>query len=162
MAGLGAFVAVAEAVGEAVDVRAGRVSEFAAGAPARRRPVATIEKAARRLGARGATSLAEVLAAVGSPHRLAMLCQLLEGPATYQSLRRRVRLQAGPLYHHINQLRSARLIGPKVRDTYSLTRAGRNVVLILLSLSPLLRDARPRPVPGAGNAAPGARRRRAG
>ena len=89
--------------------------------------------------------LAAVLAAVGSPHRLKVLVKLLEGPATYRSLQKSTRLKAGPLYHHIAQLRLAGLIGPKQRDLYDLTRGGRNLVLVALTLPSLVRDRRPRP-----------------
>ena len=102
---------------------------------------------------RQAARLAGVLAAVGSPHRLKILVKLLEGPATYRSLQRTTRLKAGPLYHHIGQLRLAGLIGPKQRDLYDLTRGGRNLVLVALTLPSLVRDRRARPQLRARNQA---------
>ncbi|MCP4250511.1 MAG: winged helix-turn-helix transcriptional regulator [bacterium] len=91
--------------------------------------------------------LAEVMAAVGSGHRMQILVKLLEGPATYRSLQKNTRLKSGPLYHHIAQLRLAGLVGPKCRDLYELTRGGRNLVLVVLTLPRLIQDRRPRPTP---------------
>ena len=88
-----------------------------------------------------------VLAAAGHAVRLRMLGQLLTGPATYRAIKGATKLKPGPLYHHINQLRLAGLILPKQRDLYELTRAGRNVALIVGALSKLGTDKRRRPVP---------------
>lgn len=87
------------------------------------------------------------LAAVGHVQRIKLMGKLLEGPATYQALQRVTKLQAGPLYHHINQLRLAGLILPKQRDLYELTRGGRNLILAAVVLGPLIRDPRRRPIP---------------
>ena len=102
-------------------------------------------------GARGrlpriATHVCEAMAAMGHPQRARLLAKLLEGPATYQALRRATRIEAGPLYHHIGQLRLAGLILPKQRDLYELTRAGRNLVLVAATLGPILKDGRRRPL----------------
>ena len=83
--------------------------------------------------------------AVGSPQRLAIVAKLLEGPATYRALQKATGLKVGPLYHHINQLRLASLVAPKERDLYRLTRAGRNLLVVLLAALPLLTDTRPVP-----------------
>lgn len=91
-------------------------------------------------------ALAGVLSAFGSRHRLGLLVKLLEGPCTYQTLKKASKLQTGPLYHHINHLRLAGLLTDKQRDLYHLTRAGRNVLLVALSLGPLMKDRRARPV----------------
>jgi DNA-binding transcriptional ArsR family regulator len=99
---------------------------------------------ARRVATRGRVErIAETLDAAASPHRLAVLAKLLEGPATYQALQKATGLKVGPLYHHINRLRLARLVAPKERDLYRLTRAGRNLLCVLLASLPLLTDARP-------------------
>ena len=47
----------------------------------------------------------------------------------------------------VDKLRLAGLIGPKQRDLYDLTRAGRNVAVVTALLGRLNRDRRPRPVP---------------
>ena len=100
----------------------------------------------RRFRASAATCRA--FAAAGHPTRVKLLAKLVEGPATYRSLQTTTKLAAGPLYHHINQLRLARLILPKQRDLYELTRGGRNLVAAMAALEPLLRDGRRRPVGG--------------
>lgn len=149
IAGVGAFIGVAEALGEHVDAEIVRLDDFAIGQQAKRQPNAAIERAARHVSRGDMEALTQVLAAMGSLHRFRMLTGLLEGPLTYRALQRRTGLKAGPLYHHVNQLRLARIIGPKSRDTYALTRSGRNAVLVALSLRPLLGDGRARPTPGA-------------
>jgi predicted transcriptional regulator len=90
-----------------------------------------------------------VLAAVGHEQRARILRKLLDGPATYRALQRLTKLKAGPLYHHVNQLRLNGLILPKQRDLYELTRGGRNVILAVLALGSLIRDGRRRPLAGA-------------
>jgi len=90
--------------------------------------------------------LAKSLAALGHPQRLSMLAQLLDGPADHATLAKRTGMAAGPLYHHLNQLRLAGLMHRTRRDCYLLTRGGRNLVLGVLALEPLSRDARPMPV----------------
>lgn len=86
------------------------------------------------------------MAAVGHAVRLKILGRLLDGPATYQSLKHTTKLKPGPLYHHINQLRLAGLILPKQRDLYELTRGGRNLVIALTLIAPLIGDRRRRPI----------------
>jgi len=85
------------------------------------------------------------LGALGHSARAKMLRTLLDGPATYRALQRVTRLKAGPLYHHVNQLRLAGLILPKRRDLYELTRGGRNLVLVAFVLAAMTRDPRRRP-----------------
>lgn len=85
-----------------------------------------------------------VCAALGHPLRMAILVRLFEGPATYRDLQGHTRLAAGPLYHHVNQLRLAGLILPKKRDRYAMTRGGRNAMLVALAMTPLTRDERSR------------------
>lgn len=91
------------------------------------------------------STLCRAMAAVGHPQRGRILCKLLEGPATYQALQHLTKLKAGPLYHHVGELRMAGLMLPRQRDLYELTRAGRNVILATLALGSLVRDGRRRP-----------------
>ncbi|UCC29220.1 MAG: winged helix-turn-helix transcriptional regulator [Phycisphaerales bacterium] len=86
------------------------------------------------------------LAAFGHVQRAEIMAKLLEGPATYRALQHVTKMKAGPLYHHVNQLRLAGLILPKQRDLYELTRGGRNLILAAMVVGPLIRDARRRPV----------------
>jgi len=83
--------------------------------------------------------LARLLAAIGHPQRIAILRELLAGEATHKTLAKVTRLKAGPLYYHIRELRSAGLIGPKVRDLYVMTRRGRRVILASLAMDRLTR-----------------------
>lgn len=104
-------------------------------------------KGALRRASGVSDEVCHALAAVGHAARAKLLCKLLKGPATYRALQRATRLKAGPLYHHINHLRLARLILPKQRDLYELTRGGRNLILSVLALGLVIRDGRRRPVP---------------
>lgn len=90
---------------------------------------------------------AQVCECMSSTHRIRILVKLFEGPATYQSLCKTTELKAGPLYHHIGVLRTAGMVGPKLRDMYELTRGGRNLVLAALPLSKMVSDRRRRIVP---------------
>lgn len=137
--GLGTYIAVAEALGNGHDIQVARSEAFGA-SPG---PGAAARKFASKARL---DELARVLSAFGSPHRLQILLALLYGPATYRTLQRAAKLKAGPFYHHINQLRLAGFLGPKTRDVYVLTRAGRNALLVALSLAPLLKDKRARPL----------------
>lgn len=146
--GLAVMVAVAESVGGEWDVAQAKVERVAprkGGGGA----VAAMTRAARGIATKQRIKkLAGTLAALGHPARVAMLVKLLEGPATYQALQKESGLKAGPLYHHINQLRLASLILPKQRDLYALTRGGRNVLVGGLALMSLASDKRERPVVG--------------
>lgn len=101
----------------------------------RRRQVAAKQITARcRPG-----DLSRLLATVAHQQRLAMLCELLAGEATHKTLAKLTGLKAGPLYYHIRELRAAGLIGPKVRDLYTLTRRGRRMILGVLAIERLTR-----------------------
>lgn len=97
---------------------------------------------------RNAPRACEALAAIGHPQRAKIMGKLLEGPGTYKSLQALTKCKAGPLYHHLNQLRLAGLILPKQRDLYELTRGGRNLILAAMVIDPLIRDKRRRPLAG--------------
>jgi len=98
------------------------------------------ETAARRVS-RGLkpTAVAGLLAALAHSQRIAILVKLLPGEANHQLLAKTTGLKAGPLYHHLRELRSAGLIGPKVRDVYQLTRKGRRAILAVLAIGRLCR-----------------------
>lgn len=153
--GCGAMLVVAERAGAESDV-ASRVFEIGLSVKETGRGVEAKvagrgAKGSKKVSARGALRVfprtCRVLAAVGHEQRVRLLAKLLEGPATYRALQRVTRLKAGPLYHHINQLRLAGLILPKQRDLYELTRGGRNLILATIVIGPLIRDSRRRPVP---------------
>ncbi len=98
------------------------------------------EMAARRI-ARGVRpeDVARLLAALAHLQRVEILLKLLGGEATHRSLAKATGLKAGPLYHHLRELRMAGLIGPKVRDLYVLTAKGGRAVLAGLALERLCR-----------------------
>ncbi len=150
--GLATCLVVLEALGRSVDTGCSAVAHVADAARSSRTPHDETERAARTFASKAnVQQLSRVLTAFASPHRLKILISLLSGPQTYRALVRATRLKAGPLYHHVNQLRLASFLGPKARDTYVLTRAGRNVLLVALSLGPLMRDRRTRPMPAPIN-----------
>ncbi len=96
----------------------------------------------RRIGPRTCAAFA----AVGHKVRATLMLQMLSAPATYRTLQKATRLEAGPLYHHVNQLRLAGLVMPKQRDLYELTRGGRNLILTAMAAESLIRDTRRRPL----------------
>lgn len=81
--------------------------------------------------------LSRLLAALAHPQRLAILTKLLAGEATHKLLSNATGLKAGPLYHHLRELRAAGLLGPKVRDVYVLTPKGRRAILAAMALERL-------------------------
>lgn len=117
-----------------------------------KRPDVSVAQAA--VGGRGSrattaaelTAAARALAALGHPVRLRIMRKLLDAPMTYAALRKLTRLGAGPLYHHVGTLRLAGLIMPKQRDLYELTRGGRNMILLAMTVPALAKDRRRRPV----------------
>ena len=103
----------------------------------------TAAQAARRMVRRAdRAEIATLMTGLANPHRLAILHSLLEGPANYRRLQAATQLKAGPLYHHISELRLAGLIGPKARDSYQLTELG-NRLTVLSVLLPKLATAKP-------------------
>lgn len=108
---------------------------FSRPAEARTLTSADREKRARRLTANlGRSGLSELLAAMAHPQRLTILAKLLGTEATHQMLAKETGLKPGPLYYHLRELRSAGLIGPKVRDLYVLTAKGRRALLGALAM----------------------------
>jgi len=145
--GLGVVVGIVETVGGQIDATVIACDRLGNLGP---RPGAagTTSIPAVRLGGAGPKSirnLSNALAAMGHPVRIKILTMLLDGPGVYRSLQKVTGLKPGPLYHHVNQLRLAGLIGPKERDLYELTRAGRNLLMVTLAIEPLMRDRRLRP-----------------
>ncbi len=148
--GCAGMLVVAERVGKDVErvskLFGGRASASSDGRGAVGKRKRAGAKAVGRVG-RVATHTCRALAAVGHSARAGIMGKLLEGPCTYRALQRVTGLKAGPLYHHVNQLRLAGLILPKQRDLYELTRGGRNLIVAVVLVGPLIKDARRRPVP---------------
>jgi DNA-binding transcriptional ArsR family regulator len=85
--------------------------------------------------------IASLLSVLSHPQRIVILGKLLESEATHKMLGKQTALKAGPLYHHLRELRSAGLIGPKVRDLYVITRAGKRAILTAIAFERLCRGA---------------------
>ena len=99
-----------------------------------------------RLGSRnGVANSVQILAALAHSVRIAILVKLLDGPASYRELQVHTGVKAGPLYHHVNQLRLAKLVLPKRRGLYAMSRGGRNALLLGLVLPAMAKDGRARP-----------------
>ena len=142
--GCSAVISVTERTAEGCERRKAELEILCDGAN-RRKPGSRPTKTPKRVS----PQLCNALAAAGHPTRARILAKLLEGPSTYQAIKKSTRLEAGPLYHHINQLRVCGLLLPKQRDLYELTRGGRNLILAVMALTPLIRDRRRRPAADA-------------
>jgi hypothetical protein len=96
----------------------------------------------RRRGALGARlrrivhveRTARMMSVLGSGHRLRILGTLAGGAATYRGLVKTTGLSAGPLYHHVNQLRLAGMVRPKERDLYEMTPKGLRCLLMAAAM----------------------------
>jgi hypothetical protein len=86
--------------------------------------------------------MARVFAALGSPRRLAMLGAIFDGAGSYAGLVGRLNMKAGPLYHHVRELRLAGLLEPDARDSYRLSKRGMYAWLAACSLDALLKGVR--------------------
>jgi DNA-binding HxlR family transcriptional regulator len=99
----------------------------------------SLERRREVLGARLRRSVrvgrtARILGVLGSRHRLRILGALAGGGATYRGLVKTTGLAAGPLYHHVNQLRLAGLVRPKERDLYEITPKGTRCLLMAVAM----------------------------
>lgn len=91
----------------------------------------------KSLKLRNANRLADILAAMGHPVRLHALGLLLGGSASYDELVMATGVRSGPLYFHLQQLRSAGLIGPRRRNEYTLTYRGRVMAMVTFTIGQL-------------------------
>lgn len=82
--------------------------------------------------------LAKVLSAFANPHRVAIMKAIFTGAGSYAELRKRVGLKAGPMYHHLRELRLAGMLADGSRDMYDLTTQGRDLLAIMCSLPSLI------------------------
>jgi len=103
----------------------------------------TIRVSMKAVGGKpGLDRIARLAAALGHNQRLRIMLKLLEGSLHYSLLCKTTGLTAGPLYHHIKQLRLANLIVTPMRNVYELTRGGRNAILAIISVGGISRDRR--------------------
>ena len=84
--------------------------------------------------------MAKLLSAFGHPQRVAIAKAIYAGAHRYASLRESVDLKAGPMYHHLRELRLAGVLADGPRDAYELTDRGRDAVIVLCSLASLWQD----------------------
>ena len=146
--GFAARVCLVEAGGKSLETVSAGKEHVQVGKATVGRTDTLLGQAGRKVGRGVALAhVGEVFAAAGSEHRLKIMLYLLEGPATYQGLQNATGLAVGPLYHHVSKLRLAGLMAPKERDLYTLTRAGRNLILLAMAGAPLLKDRRLRAQP---------------
>jgi DNA-binding transcriptional ArsR family regulator len=68
--------------------------------------------------------IAQVIAAVGNPHRVTLLRALYQGPRTALQLQEELAMgSVGQLYHHLKELVAAGLVIQSRRSTYSIAPA---------------------------------------
>jgi hypothetical protein len=82
--------------------------------------------------------LAELAAGFAHPQRVVLVRALMEGATSYRQIRLALRAKAGPLYHHVKQLRLCGLLQVGPRDVYRLTEAGQLAAGVLCAMERLL------------------------
>lgn len=83
--------------------------------------------------------VAALFSALANPHRVAICKSLLSGAKGHTELRAICHLNAGPLYHHLRELRLAGYLGSPERDRYALSPRGRDMLLIALCVGAMMR-----------------------
>jgi len=83
--------------------------------------------------------LAALASALAHPIRVQILKELADGEKSARDLGEAVDMEGGPLYHHLRDLLSAKLVEQPERSRYVLTRAG---TILLLSLGAVHRHMR--------------------
>lgn len=120
--GLAAVCAVVECDGTKPVVTAERLEELFT-KPARR-------PRERFLAAASDECIAKLCNAMANSRRVAMLKAIFTGAGSYAELSESLQLKAGPLYHHVRELRLAGLLELAQRDTYRLTEYGKHALLL--------------------------------
>jgi hypothetical protein len=128
--GIGALWAVVEADGGRPSLRVVRREQVFA-KPARR-------PREKFVGMTEAELPARLFNALGNAHRLDMLKAIFTGAGTYAALAERLNLKAGPLYHHVKELRLAGLLELSDRDCYRLTEYGKYALILACSAAGFL------------------------
>jgi len=127
--GVASVLALVEAEGKTRRIRVGGVRELHR-RPAQRPKHKLIEHMSD-------AEMAKLLSAFGHPQRVAIAKAIYAGAHRYADLRERVNLKAGPMYHHLRELRLAGVLADGPRDVYELTERGRDAVIVLCSLASL-------------------------
>ncbi len=78
--------------------------------------------------------IARWMSALAHPQRVAIVKAVFCGAVNYGDLRERVPLKAGPMYHHLRELRLAGVLTVGTRDVYQLTPIGRNLLIVACSI----------------------------
>jgi len=84
----------------------------------------------RFLAAASNERIAKLCNAMANARRVAMLKAIFTGAGSYAQLSEALGLKAGPLYHHVRELRLAGLLELAQRDTYRLTDYGKYALLL--------------------------------
>jgi hypothetical protein len=82
--------------------------------------------------------LAELAAGFAHPQRVILVRALMEGASSYRQIRMALGAKAGPLYHHVKQLRLCGLLQVGPRDVYRLTEAGQLAAGVLCAMERVL------------------------
>lgn len=86
--------------------------------------------------------LAELATGFAHPQRVILVRTLMQGATSYRQIRMALGAKAGPLYHHVKQLRLCGLLQVGPRDVYRLTEAGQLAAGVLCGLERLLARVR--------------------
>lgn len=80
--------------------------------------------------------IAQVIAAVGNPHRVTLLRALYQGPRTALQLQEELAMgSVGQLYHHLKELVATGLVIQSRRSTYSIAPAKMMWISLLLMVA---------------------------
>jgi len=132
--GLAGVCGVVEGDGTKPTVTVGRLEALFA-KPARR-------PRERFVSAASDEQIAKLCNAMANPRRVAMLKAIFTGAGSYARLAETLGLRAGPLYHHVRELRLAGLLELAQRDTYRLTEYGKYALLLACLTQSLLSSVR--------------------
>jgi DNA-binding transcriptional ArsR family regulator len=83
-------------------------------------------------------AIARLFTAFAHPQRVSIMKAIYTGAASYADLREKVGLKAGPMYHHIKELRLAGVVSDGPRDLYRLTPRGEKALIVVCSMSSIL------------------------
>ena len=107
-------------------MRSGRIEQFF-GKPGQGARQKLIE-------AQDLAAAARAMNAMGHPQRVALLQAMLTGAGSHAELRERTGLKAGPMYHHLRELRLAGFLEDGPRDVYRLTRRAQDLFWVVLAV----------------------------
>ncbi|MFH1416968.1 MAG: hypothetical protein ABII12_01590 [Planctomycetota bacterium] len=127
--GAGLLLALAQRTGDRGSVCVVRLGKSFS--TAGQRPLSSI------LDAVDASALAKLLGGLAHRDRVVLARALLLGASTHHELALAVKLQTGPLYHHLHELERAGIMFRPDRNTYRLSEVGRVALLVVSGLGSL-------------------------